>query len=107
MPALALTDRDGLYGAVKFAPACVGPGSPRSSGVDLAVGSSGLLAGLPAWADPASRAAAARRTPVRGGAAVDLRHPRVTVLALGADERAGLTPGVGGGGCAGWSRPLT
>ncbi|HEY6793266.1 MAG TPA: DNA polymerase III subunit alpha [Kineosporiaceae bacterium] len=105
MEALALTDRDGLYGAVKFAITCGAAGVTPLLGVDLAVERSGLLAGLPAWADPPgfpsssglSGQVAPRRTPVRGGSSVDPRHPRVTVLALGADEGAGLPAAVGWG----------
>ncbi len=108
MDTLALTDRDGLYGAVKFALACRAAGIAPVLGVDLAVEPSGLLTGLPAWAVPApvpapgaaGRPAVAgeRRTPVRGGSTVDPRHPRVTVLALGADPVAGVPTG------GGWSR---
>ena len=108
MDTLALTDRDGLYGAVKFALACRAAGIAPVLGVDLAVEPSGLLTGLPAWAVPApvpapgaaGRPALAgeRRTPVRGGSTVDPRHPRVTVLALGADPVAGVPAG------GGWSR---
>ncbi len=85
LEALALTDRDGLYGAVKFVTACSQAGVAPLLGVDLAVDPSGLLAGLPAWADPSVAAARslARGTPARGGAVVDLRLPRVTVLAHG------------------------
>lgn len=82
--ALALTDRDGLYGAVRFAQACGAAGVDPVLGVDLAV--EDLLP-----APPVRRA----RTPVRGGAIVDPRRPRVTVLGRG-----------GGGGAAagaGWA----
>ena len=94
MTALALTDRDGLYGSVKFVLACQRAGVAPLLGVDLATAPTGLVDALPAWADPsvAVRAAAGgRRTPARGGAPVDPRSPRVTVLALGADAagRAG------------------
>src|ERR1700712_1224354 len=75
-PALALTDRDGLYGAVRFVRACQREGIAPLLGVDLAVRtavidrpSGGLASGEP------------RRTPVRGGAEIDPRHPRVTILA--------------------------
>ncbi|QKE86061.1 DNA polymerase III subunit alpha [Arthrobacter sp. NEB 688] len=81
---LALTDRDGLYGAVRFAQACGAAGVDPVLGVDLAV--EDLLP-----APPVRRA----RTPVRGGAIVDPRRPRVTVLGRG-----------GGGGAAaaaGWA----
>ncbi len=143
-PALALTDRDGLYGAVRFVQACTEAGVAPVLGVDLAVrvpparprrpeggpgrwgrggpvdwSERGLWTGLeggpgvrpaggagevPGWGErsgrvppPASRTTARRgaapRTPVRGGAAVDARWPRVTVLARG--RRLGLEPGVG------------
>ncbi|WP_380156988.1 DNA polymerase III subunit alpha [Kineococcus sp. R86509] len=95
MATLALTDRDGLYGAVKFVRACSEAGITPALGVDLATAPSGLVDGLPAWADPS---VAVRRTtsgnPTRGGAVVDPRLPRVTVLALGAD---------GAGAARGWA----
>jgi error-prone DNA polymerase len=94
MDSLALTDRDGLYGAVKFVLACAEAKIQPLLGVDLAVEPSGLTAGLPGWAEPSRPA---RRAPVRGGASVDPRHSRVTVLALAADSGAGLLPGVGWG----------
>ncbi len=97
LPALALTDRDGLYGAVKFALACADAEVTPILGVDLAVEPSGMLTGLPGWADPTAQARAARRTPARGGVAVDPRNPRATVLALGRDDAAGLPAGVGWG----------
>jgi error-prone DNA polymerase len=73
MDTLALTDRDGVYGAVKFVTACRAAGVRPVLGVDLAMVPSGLL--------PARRAGAGRRTPARGGTSVDLRHPRITLLA--------------------------
>src|SRR3954447_4652392 len=96
MDTLALTDRDGLYGAVKFVLACRAAGVAPVLGVDLAVEPTGLLAGLPVWADPTARLIPGR-TPVRGGATVDPRFPRVTVLARGTDLAAGLDPGAGWG----------
>ncbi|GAB2683256.1 DNA polymerase III subunit alpha [Thalassiella azotivora] len=90
LPALALTDRDGLYGSVKHVTACASAGLAPLLGVDLAVEPSGLL---PA---PAGRRTA-RRTPARGGAEVDRRLPRVTVLA-----RAGGVEGLPA--AAGWGR---
>ena len=96
MATLALTDRDGLYGAVKFVRACSEAGITPVLGVDLATAPSGLVDGLPAWADPS---VAVRRTtsrnPTRGGAVVDPRLPRATVLALGADD-AGAARGWAG-----------
>lgn len=76
---LALTDRDGLYGAVKFVEACRMQGIEPVLGVDLAVGGA-----------PFAR----RRTqPVKGGLALDDGAARVTVLARGA--ASGLAPGRG------------
>jgi error-prone DNA polymerase len=86
MGALALTDRDGLYGAVKFALACRAAGIRPLFGVDLAADP--VAGGEPG--DPGRiRAAdlhrahhpAGRRAPARGGASVDPRLPRVTFLA--------------------------
>ena len=77
MTALALTDRDGVYGAVKFAKACLAAGVRPLFGVDLAVSAE--------LSPPFSRAPGERRrVPVRGGASVDPRHPRVTLLAQNA-----------------------
>jgi error-prone DNA polymerase len=85
-PALALTDRDGLYGAVKFVRACMDTGVAPVLGVDLALGAD----------DPGPLRRGARpRTPFRGGSLVDPRLPRVTVLARGA--AAGMAPGEGWG----------
>ena len=93
--ALALTDRDGLYGAIRFVQACDEAGVAPVLGVDLAVGPTpsprGRLPGPPAAPPPAPPPSP--RQPVRGGAEVDHRHPRVTVLARG--QRDGLGAGVG------------
>jgi error-prone DNA polymerase len=67
MDVLALTDRDTLAGAVRFAKACAGVGVRPVFGVDLAVGEA---------VRPARR-----KTPVRGGAFVDESAPRATFLA--------------------------
>ncbi|HET8600279.1 MAG TPA: DNA polymerase III subunit alpha [Segeticoccus sp.] len=100
-PALALTDRDGLYGAVRFVQACTDAGIAPVLGVDLAVepeaalgppGADELLG--PAAGHPRSGPGRRPRSqPVRGGAWVDDSRPRVTVLARG--RAAGLAPGVG------------
>ncbi|MEP6696984.1 MAG: DNA polymerase III subunit alpha [Pseudonocardiales bacterium] len=74
MDSLALTDRDGVYGAVKFVTACRDVGVRPLFGVDLAI-----PALVPA--PPARAGAATRRTPARGGAQVDPRLPRVMLLA--------------------------
>ena len=89
MPALALTDRDGLYGAVKFALACRSAGVRPIFGVDLAVAPDPgislpppLARALAGTVPPRMRTATpGRRAPVRGGASVDPRLPRVTFLA--------------------------
>ncbi|MFD2685896.1 DNA polymerase III subunit alpha [Streptomyces phyllanthi] len=76
MDALALTDRDTLAGAVRFAKACAGVGVRPLFGAELAV------------EEPPARGRAdgpprreRRRTPVRGGAFIDESTPRVTFLA--------------------------
>ena len=96
MDTLALTDRDGTYGAVKFARACHAAGIRPVLGVDLAyrpVAPPG--AGAASGPRPAPRA----RTPVRGGSFRDPASdrgglPRVTLLAHA---------GGPGGGRAGWA----
>jgi error-prone DNA polymerase len=85
MDTLALTDRDGTYGAVKHAKACRAAGLRPVLGVDLAVRS---LVGRPATPEQK------QRTPVRGGAFRDDRLvPRVTFLADASHT----------GGRAGWA----
>ena len=90
MTALALTDRDGLYGAVKFALACRTAGVRPIFGVDLAVAPAvdtvlphlAAAIGRPRRGfPPRMRVPAARRVPAQGGASVDPRLPRVTFLA--------------------------
>lgn len=70
MDALALTDRDTLAGAVRFARACEREGVRPLFGVDLAVS--------PVAGDGRAHRP---RTPARGGAFVDESAPRVTFLA--------------------------
>lgn len=96
MDLLALTDRDGVYGAVAFVKACEKAGIRPVLGADLA------MAPTTATDEPAR----SRRTPARGGAFVDPRHPRVTVLARGGGRsgRGGNGGGRGGGGTRpGWA----
>ena len=86
MDTLALTDRDGTYGAVKFAKACRRAGIRPVLGVNLAY--------RPRWSSSERQ----RKTPARGGAFRDLPVergglPRATFLAA-ADT---------GGGRAGWA----
>jgi error-prone DNA polymerase len=86
MDTLALTDRDGTYGAVKHALACRAAGIRPVLGVDLAV--------APQAPRQAPRQPQRARTPVRGGAFRDDRSlPRATFLA-----HAGRA-----GGRAGWA----
>nr|WP_272955410.1 DNA polymerase III subunit alpha [Pedococcus badiiscoriae] len=89
-PILALTDRDGLYGAIRFVQAATAAGIAPVLGVDLGVGPDG---GPGVTGPGATGTGVAPRTPVRGGAERDARHPRVTVLARG--RAAGLPAGVG------------
>jgi error-prone DNA polymerase len=81
MDTLALTDRDGVYGAVKFAMACRAAGIRPVLGVDLAVEPSPDLTVSLAERGVRPLPDAARRTPARGGASVDPRFPRITLLA--------------------------
>jgi len=88
MDTLALTDRDGVYGAVRFAKACLRAGIRPVLGVDLAVEPSGLLpagpagpAGARTGADGPAALDGSRRTPARGGAYRADGLPRLTLLA--------------------------
>ncbi|MDO5711073.1 MAG: PHP domain-containing protein [Micrococcales bacterium] len=98
--ALALTDRDGLYGAVRFVQACQGAGIDPILGVDLALeheasegDHAGWSSGRAGQAGLLTTAVTGRRQPVRGGQQVDPKLPRVTVLARG--QAGGLRPGQG------------
>ena len=82
MDILALTDRDGAYGAVRFAKACLQGGIRPVLGVDLAVAPTLALptpSGRPSGHSLGRPERA--RTPVRGGAFRDDQLPRVTFLA--------------------------
>ncbi|MBZ6103896.1 DNA polymerase III subunit alpha [Streptomyces olivaceus] len=88
MDALALTDRDTLAGAVRFAKACAGAGVRPLFGAELAVAASESGA---ADRTETSVRRDRRRAPARGGAFVDESAPRVTYLARdGARGWAGL-----------------
>ena len=97
MDALALTDRDGTYGAVRFAKAAMAAGLRPILGVDLAVASTPGAGPGEAGPAPTRRPGAApARTPVRGGTSRDPRLPRVTFLASGrAGWAAAVPPGLG------------
>lgn len=85
MDALALTDRDTLAGAVRFAKACAKAGVRPLFGADLAVPEH------PLEGTRQAPRAQRQRTPVRGGAFVDESAPRATFLARdGATGWAGL-----------------
>jgi error-prone DNA polymerase len=87
MDALALTDRDGVYGAVRFAKACQAVGIRPILGVDLAIEPTGRVPAPPGrgWGQVSGpgRENPARENPARGGAYLDHDrvHPRVTLLA--------------------------
>ena len=65
MDTLALTDRDGTYGAVRFAKACLSAGIQPVLGVDLALAPTGLVPG-PGGRRRAAAAEAELATPVAG-----------------------------------------
>ncbi|MFE6778745.1 DNA polymerase III subunit alpha [Streptomyces sp. NPDC057702] len=97
MDAVALTDRDSLAGAVRFAKAASAAGVRPLFGVDLAV--------RPATPQPGRTAR--RRTPVRGGAFVDESAPRVVFLARdGAAGWGALCGLVSAAHATGGGRPL-
>ncbi|NUS81326.1 MAG: DNA polymerase III subunit alpha, partial [Streptomyces sp.] len=73
MDAIALTDRDSLAGAVRFAKAGAAAGVRPLFGVDLAVQARA----------PEPGRTVRRRTPVRGGAFIDESAPRAVFLARG------------------------
>jgi error-prone DNA polymerase len=92
MDALALTDRDGLYGAVRFAKACQREGIRPVLGADLAVapvelsGDRTLPSDHRGLSTPPSTPPSTRPStpgPARGGSFVDPGLPRVTLLAVG------------------------
>src|SRR5690349_20233188 len=79
MDTLALTDRDGAYGVVRFAKACLRTGVRPILGVDLAFSHTGAIHAQ-LLESPPPLAGERRRNPVRGGAFRDPRLPRVTFL---------------------------
>ncbi|MEV7547764.1 PHP domain-containing protein, partial [Streptomyces sp. NPDC089915] len=81
MDALALTDRDTLAGAVRFAKAAAAAGIRPLFGVDLAVAPAGSLDGSGPGGRAAAGASYRRRVPVSGGAFVDESAPRALFLA--------------------------
>ena len=83
MDTLALTDRDGMYGAIRFAKACLTANLRPLLGVDLAIEPGGLVGSAAGSPDSGSArmARAARTSPARGGMYRDPVLPRVTLLA--------------------------
>ena len=82
-PIMGLTDRDGLYGAVRWALACRTAGISPVLGVDLVMEET----------TPAARptgSATVRRTPAHGGTWIDEDRPRVLLLATNATGWASL-----------------
>ncbi len=81
--ALALTDRDGVYGAVKFLQACSAAGVRPILGVNLAVAARPVDPPRQAHCPGAVRTSGPppRLAPARGGSYVDPGHPRITLLA--------------------------
>ncbi|MER7761507.1 DNA polymerase III subunit alpha [Streptomyces sp. NPDC097619] len=79
LDALALTDRDTLAGAVRFAKACAAAGVRPLFGTCLATAPAPVPA--PPGAAGARPATERRRTPVKGGAFVDESAPRARFLA--------------------------
>ena len=75
MDTLALTDRDGVYGAVRFAKACMRGGIRPILGVDLAIEPTGLLP------PPVATSSPHRVSPARGGAYQAAPLPRIILLA--------------------------
>ncbi|MFJ7156848.1 DNA polymerase III subunit alpha [Streptomyces sp. NPDC101118] len=80
MDALALTDRDTLAGAVRFAKACAAAGIRPLFGTGLAVDSAPVT-GDTAVSHVTPHTTQRRRTPVKGGAFVDESAPRAVFLA--------------------------
>ena len=88
-PIVGLTDRDGLYGAVRWARACQDAGVRPVLGVDMAVEETTPLEN--GWENGREKGASPRRrTPARGGSWVDESRPRVLLLASGAAGWASL-----------------
>ncbi len=82
---MGLTDRDGLYGAVRWALACQKAGIRPVLGVDIAMEGTS-----PAMAPHGRTPQPATRTPARGGAWIDETRPRVLLLASDARGWASL-----------------
>ncbi|HET7690318.1 MAG TPA: DNA polymerase III subunit alpha [Nocardioidaceae bacterium] len=89
MDTLALTDRDGAYGVVRFAKACLRLGVRPILGVDLAFSHTGAIPSQLLESPPPSTGER-RRNPVRGGAFRDPKLPRVTLLAASKQGWAAL-----------------
>ncbi|MGW6391948.1 DNA polymerase III subunit alpha [Streptomyces sp. NPDC055103] len=98
MDALALTDRDTLSGAVRFAKACAKEGVRPLFGVDLAYEVPEPVNG--------TGQGSARRVPVRGGAFVDESAPRALFLARSRTGWASLCAMITAAHAGGGGSPL-
>ena len=87
---IGLTDRDGLYAAVRWARECTRLGIQPVLGVDLAVEGTEPARGRPRDTRVSCASRATRASPSRGGAWIDESKPRVTFLAHGATGWASL-----------------
>ncbi len=88
-PIIGLTDRDGLYGAVRWALACRTAGVHPVLGVDLAMAETTSAAENRVRDRPVAERPA-RRSPAHGGAWVREDRPRVLLLAASAPGWASL-----------------
>jgi error-prone DNA polymerase len=86
LPSMALTDRDGLYGAVRWALACRAAGIGMVLGVDIAMEETYAPSLAARTRDPRAHdpRAQAPRTPAKGGTWIDESRPRVLLLASSA-----------------------
>ena len=90
-PIMGLTDRDGLYGAVRWALACRSAGIAPVLGVDLAMEETHpVLEPGPGRIPGSTSGSTSGRTPARGGTWVDESRPRVLLLAADARGWASL-----------------
>ena len=87
---VALTDRDGLYAAVRWARECSRLGMRPVLGVDIAVEATQTERVHPDVCALRTPRTLRARTPARGGQWIDETHPRVLLLAAGARGWASL-----------------
>ena len=85
---VGLTDRDGLYGAVRWMLACQSAGISPVLGVDLAMEETSPVQ----RGHERTQSATVRRSPAHGGTWLDEDRPRVLLLAADARVTAHLSP---------------